>query len=313
MRLSRMLLVLGVAAIPLWYIYRTLEDQRVRKLEWSEVFMTEDARKEREAQKKQQAKEEAEAERLRKATELAQETAEAEKATAARKLAETKAAEAQAKVIEAQNAKVAAAAREQSEQERRVAEGAAARVRLESEKTAKQQAITVALRTCSEKTAAAEATRKRLLTEQQSYLKFFEGISKVSLPPDVPVTTIAEALNAKNHSRRDATSAIRMLYAREALKVGDPERQRNAGERCDANANAGAINTNHEMDYDFGEIESVESKYLEAIENLKRSRSDLSDVVDFAAQKLGESIGDEVRSAHAREVIDRGKYWKEPQ
>ena len=303
MKFSRLLLILGVAAIPLWYIYRTLEDKRVRKLEWSEIFMTDEAREQKRAEDRKKAREDAEAERVRKATDLAQETAEAERATAARKLAETKEAEAKSHVLELENVQAGQAARERSEQERRVAEAAAARVRMEADRVAKQQAIAVALRACGEKAADAEATQKRLLIEQQSYLKFVEEISKVAIPPNTLMAFHAQ----------DTASAFRMVYARDALKVGDAETLRNVRNSCDAIASAGAINTNHEMEYALGGIENVEFKYVQAIENLKRSRSDLADVVDYAADKLEGSVGGEVRRAHVQDLIYRARIWKEPQ
>jgi hypothetical protein len=54
MRLKKFLLLGGVAAIPAWYVYRTVADNRVPRLEWNEIFMTEDQRlrKELEATKK---------------------------------------------------------------------------------------------------------------------------------------------------------------------------------------------------------------------------------------------------------------------
>jgi len=42
MTLKTALLWAGVAAIPAWYIYRTITDHRIPRLEWNEIFMTQD-------------------------------------------------------------------------------------------------------------------------------------------------------------------------------------------------------------------------------------------------------------------------------
>jgi hypothetical protein len=54
MKIKKVFLLAGVAAIPCWYLYRTLSDNRVPRLQWNEIFLTEDdrLRKELEATKK---------------------------------------------------------------------------------------------------------------------------------------------------------------------------------------------------------------------------------------------------------------------
>jgi hypothetical protein len=68
MRLKKLLLVVGVALIPAWYLYRTAADKRVPRLEWNEIFMTEDDRLKTQLQA---AKDEAEAANKKADEELA--------------------------------------------------------------------------------------------------------------------------------------------------------------------------------------------------------------------------------------------------
>ena len=44
MNLKRIALILGVAAIPAWYVYRTLSEHRITRLTSNEIFLTEDER-----------------------------------------------------------------------------------------------------------------------------------------------------------------------------------------------------------------------------------------------------------------------------
>ena len=44
MNLKRIALIVGIALIPAWYVYRTLSEHRFGRLTFNEVFLTEDER-----------------------------------------------------------------------------------------------------------------------------------------------------------------------------------------------------------------------------------------------------------------------------
>jgi hypothetical protein len=62
MNLKRIALILGIALIPAWYLYRTLSEHRITRLTWNEVFQTEDERLRKEvADEKERAQKEIDA------------------------------------------------------------------------------------------------------------------------------------------------------------------------------------------------------------------------------------------------------------
>jgi hypothetical protein len=315
--LSKLLLTIGIIAIPLWYIYRTLEEKRVRRLVWSEVFMTEPERQRKRAEDERKTKEDAEAKRVEGETNLAKAKVQAERETKARKDAEAEADTARARAIQAQNVREEQLGRVKLADEQIKADAAASRAKVEAERVAKQHAVAAVISICADKASRAEAARVRLQPEQRTFQSFYEEASKTPLPEDEPMPLpqqqdiSAWLAWSKRVHRSDFAAAFRMLSAREALKVFDSDSLKAAKENCDA----AAVNSGDENSYQvlsaLDRIDRLEFQYSDARETLKRSRSDLVDLIDYVGGKLGNSVGDEVRRARVGQTLARARDWRE--
>lgn len=294
MRFSRWLLAAALAVLPLWYTYRTLEEKRVRKLEWSEVFMTEPERQKKWAEEKQQAKEAAEAERVAKTTEL-------EKATAARKAAEADAAKAEMELVQKRGQEAAEVARLKLETERRAAEVAIVREKLSAERAALQARLTAGLNACAVKVKELETLRQELVKDQTSYRAFIadvsqiQGASKFTVPED-RISSTFRMLSQPHLRAETSEDYIREVQRkcevliRESLKTGtDP---------LDDSL----------FRYEFPRFAEG---YRIATADLRKSRSDIQDLLDYVTGKLPDTVGGSVRKARAKDSLDRGWLWRE--
>ena len=294
MRFSKWALAAGLAVLPLWYTYRTLEEKRVRKLEWSEVFMTEDARQRKWAEEKQQAKEAAEAERVAKATEL-------EKATVARKAAEAEAAKAEMELVQKRGQEATDAARLRLEIEKKAAEVGIVREKLSAERAALQARLTTGLNACSTRIKELETLRQELAKEQSSYRTFIaevsqiQGASKLAAPED------------------QVSATFRMLsqpYLRSETSfddIGEIQRKCEVLIRESLKTDADPLN-DWLFQYDFPRFTGA---YRNAMGDLRRSRADIQNLLDYVTGKLPDTVGGSVRKAQAKDSLDRGRWWRE--
>lgn len=282
MRFSSFLIFIAIAVVPLWYVHRTLEEKRVRRLEWSEVFMTEPERQKKWAEEKHKAEDE----RIEKETEL-------EKATAVRKAAETEAAKAQSELLQKKNAGAAEAARQRIEADRRAEEVA-------SERAAKHQKIAILLKACADTASVAESRLKSLADEQKRYRAFIEEVSGVPIPQEGSVDRVT------------FSSAFRMLSHGQLGDIDDLYPIRKAKEGCESIASAAEGDPGYRTVITNG-LESLETDYVRKAEAMRRSRSDIKDLVDFATGKLPDTFGGHIRRARAESVIEQSLRWREPQ
>src|ERR1051326_2224092 len=294
MRFSRFLIAIAIAAVPLWYVYRTLEEKRVRNLEWPELFMTEPERKKAREEKEQKAKEAAEAERVAKATEL-------EKATAARKAADAEAAKAETDLVQKKGQEAAEVARLRLETEKRAGEVGIVREKLAAERVASLAKVTTGLNVCAEKVKEVEAVRHELAKEQASYRAFIaevsqiQGASKLSVPED------------------QVSATFRML-SQPYLRVESPRDDiADVQRKCEVLIRQTLKTDADPMDdwvfrYDFP---GLISRDRSAIADLHKSHTDIQDLLDYVTDKLPDTVGGSVRKARAKESLDRGRWWKE--
>jgi hypothetical protein len=293
----RWLIVLGVAVIPFWYLYRTFEEKRVRRLEWSEVFMTEEARQKKWADEKQKVKEAAEAERVEKATQL-------EKSIAARKLAEAEAAKAEADVRQARTAETAELNRVRIESERRAAEAGMARLKSEAERADRQKRIALALKTCADKVGVVESRRKTFTDEQGSYVAFLDQVAATPLPEKYKNITMYG---------REFSSTFQMLSHEYLRGLNDGDEIQRAKETCEAAASNDETNHGYEMERVVRELEGFATRYAYQLDGMRRSRTDIRDLIDLATGKLPDNAGGQIRKARAEDAIRRSYSWKASQ
>jgi hypothetical protein len=288
--------MVAIAVIPSWYIYRTLEEKRVRKLEWSEVFMTEPERQKKWAEDKQRKKEEAEAAKVKAATELAQ-------SITAKKNAEAEAAKAEAELLEKRNQEAAETARRRDDDARRqievsrqAAAAETARVRAEGERAARQQSVAARLAMCGTAAAAAEARLQDLIAEQKSYKAF---IAESAAVPISLASWDAEKFSV-TFRRFERTS-----FLTSESEMREIRKQKDA---CSAVAIDDSKNDNLQLQWAFRDIDNIETQYRSAIGSLRASRSDIQDLVDFATGKLPKTVGGEVKRERIKRALD--EYYK---
>jgi hypothetical protein len=320
MRLGTILMICGVAAIPLWYAYRTVTELRVRHLEWNEIFMTEEQRQKKWAEEKQQAKDAAEAERVAKVTEM-------EKATAARKVAEAEAAKAEAIVMEKHAMETAEADRRRGEVERKSAEQESARAKAEGARALFQRAFAARVQICGDRAKEAESRLRDFSAEQNSYrtyvdsvfqLRFDLGPSRTpNLSPELvkilPPAALANVI-ASYVPPDEITPTLRMLFQRKLLNTENPAEIQRAKEDCEKEARETiALVNDYQLDFSLRHVESLTSSYEESLRKLKASRSDIQDLVDYATGKLPDTFGGRAKAERVKVLIQRAHSYKEPE
>lgn len=296
MSVSRTIVIVGISAIPLWYAYRTLEEKRVRRLEWSEVFMTEPDRQKKWAEEKQKAKEAAEAERVQRQTEL-------EKSTAARKTAEAEQDKAQAALAEKRTAEMAESNRTIIEAARRAESQEAIRQKAEAERSAKQQIIATALKACEEKAKSAEAKRQDLVAAAKSYKAFVDRAS--TLP-------ISEIKFPGFADRGDYITTFRMLSTARLAASNDGNYLEESRKKCVAKASDSNA-TPFEVSSEIEGLEIIGNLFVGEKSQLEWSRADITDLMDYVTGKLPDTVGGQVRRARVKGFYDRAYSWKDSQ
>jgi hypothetical protein len=295
MKPTAILLFLGVLAVPVWYAYRTLTEARVRRLIWSEVFMTEGERQQKWADERRKAQEAAEAERLAKATEL-------ERATTERKQAEAEATKAQMEARERKTQEEAAAEDRRLVVERRSAEIAAIRVKSEAESSSRRRSLTSRNQYCRDWEKKAEQSVQSLVQEQKAYRAFTDEVLRMPFPPTTPLY------------ESEFTQTFRMLYMKTALEEVRETEIQDKFHKCEKVASDPArLDGDIDADSQARELMDLARGYSSSVANLRSSGAQIKDLVDYMNRNLGDSVGGEIRAARVKDMISRSRNWKESQ
>ena len=120
-------------------------------------------------------------------------------------------------------------------------------------------------------------------------------------------------LNGQNIHNFDRFSAtFRMLYPTHVTNTGNANEIRDAKEKCEA-----AARDLSRKDYAISEepqvwdIKHLASGYQSNVFELRRSRSNITDLVDFFAGKLPDTVGGQVKRVRVQEWLIKSYDFKD--